>query len=95
MIRKRILIALSAGLPALIGTVGGGDSGSASSQTTTPAPAPPPPPTPTTVTVTPETAATARRVAATEFAATGGLVGVTVGAGGNCTSEEESHDLRT
>ena len=56
MIRRRILIALLGGLPALVGIVGCDDSGSASSPSTTPAPAPPPPPTPTTVTVTPETA---------------------------------------
>ena len=58
MIQRRILIALLAGLPALVGTVGCDDSGTASSPSpsTTPAPAPPPPPTPTTVTVTPETA---------------------------------------
>ena len=56
MIQRRILIALLAGLPALVGTVGCDDSGTASSPTTAPTPAPPPPPTPTTVTVTPETA---------------------------------------
>ena len=56
MIRRRILIALLAGLPALVGTVGCDDSGTASSPTAAPTPAPPPPPTPTTVTVTPETA---------------------------------------
>ena len=56
MIQRRILIALLAGLPALVGTVGCDDSGTAPSPSTAPSPAPPPPPTPTTVTVTPETA---------------------------------------
>ncbi len=46
MIQRRILIALLAGLPALVGTVGCNDSGTASSPSTAPAPAPPPPPTP-------------------------------------------------
>ena len=56
MIRRRTLIAVMAGLPALVGSVGCGDSGSAPSAAAAPSPAPPPPPTPTTVTVTPETA---------------------------------------
>ncbi len=56
MIRRRILIAMIAGLPALVGSIGCGDSGSGSSAAAAPSPAPPPPPTPTTVTVTPETA---------------------------------------
>ena len=52
MTQRRILIAVLAGLTALVGC---DDSGTASSPSTAPAPAPPPPPTPTTVTVTPET----------------------------------------
>ena len=46
MIRRRILIALLAGLPALVGLPGCGDSGTTSPPATTPSPAPPPPPAP-------------------------------------------------